>query len=100
MRPEIKSAQDSPARQLTVELYGRLKDQLGFVHSTRQTTATTPAQLWQELVAERLQQHKGLEAAQLAPESIRPVINDTFAAWDDTLTEGDRVAFLPPSSGG
>lgn len=31
---------------------------------------------------------------------VRAARNGTYAAWDDALTEGDVVAFLPPVSGG
>jgi len=27
-------------------------------------------------------------------------INQVFASWDDTLQDGDEIAFLPPFSGG
>lgn len=81
-------------KQITVELFGRLKDQLGFVEKACQTQAGTPAALWAELIA-RTDDQDGL-----APDSIRPVINDAFAGWHQPLADGDRVAFLPPSSGG
>lgn len=31
---------------------------------------------------------------------VRPVRNGAYAGWNDRLTDGDRVAFLPPVSGG
>ena len=31
---------------------------------------------------------------------VRPARNGAYAAWDDPLTDGDEVAFLPPVSGG
>jgi len=94
MKPELTVEMSSRGKLITVELYGRLKDQLGFVENRYRTAASTPAQLWQELIQNRSHHEP------LAPEIIRPVINDAFAAWDDALAEGDRVAFLPPSSGG
>ncbi len=79
-------------KTLHVELYGRLKDQMGFSGRSVQSTAGTPRQLWQEIVS--------CAGESLRPDSIRPVINDAFVDWDTVLSEGDRVAFLPPSSGG
>jgi len=34
------------------------------------------------------------------PESVRPAVNESFASWETVLSGGDRVAFLPPMSGG
>ncbi len=36
----------------------------------------------------------------LRVEHLRVAINDDFAEWDTLLLAGDRVAFLPPMSGG
>jgi molybdopterin converting factor small subunit len=33
-------------------------------------------------------------------EALRPALNDRIAAWDTAIAHGDRVLFLPPSSGG
>ncbi len=81
-------------KTITVELFGRLKDQLGFVQRRYQTESATVADLWQEIVSQsavngKLEQH-----------SIRPAVNDEFARWDQPVSEGDRIAFLPPSAGG
>jgi molybdopterin synthase sulfur carrier subunit len=31
---------------------------------------------------------------------LRVAVNGDFASWDDALTEGSEVAFIPPVSGG
>ncbi|WP_019674183.1 molybdopterin converting factor subunit 1 [Psychrobacter lutiphocae] len=36
----------------------------------------------------------------LTPAKVRVAINDEFASWEDTLSEGDTVAFIPPVAGG
>jgi molybdopterin synthase sulfur carrier subunit len=33
-------------------------------------------------------------------ESVHLAVNDEYAAWDRPLGTGDRVAFVPPVSGG
>lgn len=33
-------------------------------------------------------------------EQIRPAVNDEFTPWDRALSEGDRVVFVSPVSGG
>jgi molybdopterin synthase sulfur carrier subunit len=75
-----------------IELFGRLKDELGFVEKEWRSAAGSPAELWQEVTTTV---SRAVDRAR-----VRPVINDAFAAWDDALKNGDRVAFLPPSSGG
>jgi molybdopterin converting factor subunit 1 len=32
--------------------------------------------------------------------SVRGALNQEFAGWDDRVSEGDEVAFIPPVSGG
>ena len=32
--------------------------------------------------------------------SVKVAVNDEFAGWDVTLTEGDSVVFIPPVAGG
>ena len=36
----------------------------------------------------------------LVHERIRIAVNGEFAPWDQRLSDGDEVAFLPPVSGG
>jgi len=31
---------------------------------------------------------------------IKPILNDTFAEWSDTVKTNDAVGFFPPASGG
>lgn len=36
----------------------------------------------------------------LEPAKVRVAINDEFASWEDTIKEGDTIAFIPPVAGG
>jgi molybdopterin converting factor subunit 1 len=40
--------------------------------------------------------HPGLPAR----DSVRGALNQEFAGWDDHVSDGDEVAFIPPVSGG
>jgi molybdopterin synthase catalytic subunit len=49
-------------------------------------------------VYERLrEQHPALEADR---ELIRPARNQAYCSWEDTVQDGDELAFIPPVSGG
>lgn len=45
----------------------------------------------------KLQSEHGFE---LDSSQVRVAINDEFADWNDTINEGDIVAFIPPVAGG
>lgn len=54
------------------------------------TEAATPRELYDEL---------GLGAT-VGPVATRVAVNDRVTAWDAPLSDGDRVVFLTPFSGG
>ncbi|HSP43134.1 MAG TPA: MoaD/ThiS family protein [Luteolibacter sp.] len=72
-----------------IHYYGLLADRRGVSEETIHHRATTPAALYQELFGNGT-----------APESIRAAVNDEFVAWEHSLANNDRIAFLPPMSGG
>lgn len=45
----------------------------------------------------QLQSEHGFD---LDSSQVRVAINDEFAGWQDTITDGDKVAFIPPVAGG
>lgn len=75
-----------------IEYFGLLADRRGLATETLIHSATTPAELYQEISTDH--------PLGLAMEDIRAAVNDEFAPWDRRLEDGDRIAFLPPMSGG
>ena len=75
-----------------VSYFGMLAERRGLADERLASPAATPAALYQELdAAHRLG---------LAVSDLRAAVNDEFAPWDHPLKDGDRIAFLPPMSGG
>ena len=78
--------------ELQVSYFAWLRERTGLEAETVSTTAATPAQLWTELDARH----------DFATERrhLRVAVNDVFSTWDAELSDGDRVVFIPPVSGG
>lgn len=75
-----------------VSYYGLLAERRTVAAEKVRSSAHTPRDLYREL--DRLHDFRLPETA------IRVAVNDAFANWDDELRAGDRLAFLPPMSGG
>lgn len=78
--------------RLRVVYYAALREQRGLSEESVETSAATPAALYDELRA----RHQ----LRLAPEILRAAVNDAFAAWETPLSAGDTVVFIPPVAGG
>jgi molybdopterin synthase sulfur carrier subunit len=77
---------------VTVCYYGLLAERRGLAEERVVSAATTPAGLYAELdAAHRLG---------LAISDFRAAVNDEFVSWNHPLIENDRIALLPPMSGG
>ena len=76
----------------SIQYFGLLAERRGLAEETIITAATTPASIYQEIDARR--------PLGMAMKDLRAVVNDEFSSWDQPLTDGDRLAFLPPMSGG
>jgi molybdopterin synthase sulfur carrier subunit len=74
-----------------VEYWGILADQRGSKQETVSSAAATVEQLFGELF---VSQDRSWQRV------VKAVINDEFVPWDERLTDGARIAFLPPMSGG
>ncbi len=80
--------------RVTVRLFARLRDIAGAAELARQIApGATIGSVWRELVTEfpELAQYE---------RSISSAVNADYARMDQTVADGDEVAFLPPVSGG
>ena len=82
----------SPTRTLTVKFFALLREQAGCREALVETTATTPALLYRELMAAR-----GLT---VSPAILSFAINGRYVPGDALLKAGDQVVFIPPVAGG
>jgi molybdopterin converting factor subunit 1 len=80
----------NPNYQITY--FGMLAERRGRRDETIHHAGRTPMELYEALDA---MHHLGLEVS-----SLRAAVNDEFVSWEHPLKDGDRVAFLPPMSGG
>jgi molybdopterin converting factor subunit 1 len=79
-------------KEIEVQYFAVLRERAGRSRETVTTAATTPAQLFDELVVRHA---FGLPRAML-----RVAVNEEFADWSRPLAAGDRVVFIPPVAGG
>lgn len=83
---------DTKPRTLRVQYYAILREQAGRGEETLDTTAATPAELYDEL----RQRHP----FQLNPAQLKVALNSEFSDWQTPLRHGDTVVFIPPVAGG
>jgi molybdopterin converting factor subunit 1 len=79
-------------KSIEVHYYAILRDQAGRRMEQVDTRAATAAELFDELAVRH-----GLR---LTRDAMRVAINEEFADWQQPLTSGDRVVFVPPVAGG
>jgi len=77
---------------IRIQYFALLREQAGRSEETVDTTATTPADLYDELRA----RHE----FKLDKEQLKVAINADFRDWRTTLANGDSVVFIPPVAGG
>jgi molybdopterin converting factor subunit 1 len=80
--------------RVTVRLFARLRDIAGAAELRRDVgPGATIGTVWRQLVQ---------DFPELAPyeKSISTAVNADYARMDETVADGDEVAFLPPVSGG
>jgi molybdopterin synthase sulfur carrier subunit len=79
-------------RTIHIQYFAVLREQARRGQETRQTTATTPAELYEEARAEH--------GFTLPRAMLRVAVNDEFCDWSSALQPGDNVVFIPPVAGG
>lgn len=77
---------------IDVRYFAVLREQAGCAGERVRTEASTPAALYAELTAQR-----GLT---LDVALLRVAVNDRYDSMQAVLRDGDRLAFIPPVSGG
>ena len=78
--------------EVKISYFAILRDQRGVSVEVLSFNGTTPQELYSYL-----QEKFGLT---FKPENLRVAVNDSFAPWQTELKSGDKVAFIPPVSGG
>ena len=79
-------------REIKISYFAMLKDQRGVSEETIGFDGSTAEELYS-----KLQKEHGLS---FDVENLRVAVNDSFAPWQTELKSGDKVAFIPPVSGG
>lgn len=77
---------------LHLRYFARLADEAGVCEETVETSAATLGDLWTETT--------GRHGFSLPQEAVRAAVGTDYAPWDQALTPGSTVAFLPPVGGG
>lgn len=80
--------------RVTVRLFARLRDIAGAAELQRDVPAgATIGAVWQRLVEE-------FPELALYERSVSSALNADYARMEQSVGEGDEIAFLPPVSGG
>jgi molybdopterin synthase sulfur carrier subunit len=82
----------SSAATATVEYFAVFRAQARKSSEAVSLDGTSLAGLYEKL--------KSRHGFVLGRESVHVAINDAYASWDAVLQPGDRLAFIPPVSGG
>ena len=79
-------------KTIRLQYFAILREKRGQPEESRQTSASSPAELYDELKAEF--------HFPLAKHQLRVAINGEFSAMDASLSEGDEIVYIPPVAGG
>jgi molybdopterin-guanine dinucleotide biosynthesis protein A len=83
---------DKAPMQLKIQYYALMREQAGRSEETLETSASTPAGLYEELVARY--------GFTLSRDQLKVAVNSEFSDWSRKLEVGDAVVFIPPVAGG
>lgn len=79
-------------KTLHIQYYALLREQAGRSRDSIQTTATTPAAVYEEL-----RERYGFT---LLRDQLRVAIDGEFSDWQAPLSDGAELVFIPPVAGG
>jgi molybdopterin converting factor subunit 1 len=79
-------------KTVNLQYFAVLREQAGCSQEQLETTAATPAELY-----EQLRERHGFT---LPRSMLRVAVNDEFREWTSPLQANDRVVFIPPVAGG
>jgi molybdopterin converting factor small subunit len=79
-------------KTVLVQYYGALREKRGCGEETLETDAADPRELLGHL--------DQMYHLHLPESALRVAINDEFTSWDEPLSHGDKVVFIPPVAGG
>jgi molybdopterin-guanine dinucleotide biosynthesis protein A len=82
----------STPMQLKIQYYALMREQAGRSEETLETSAGTPADLYDELLARY--------GFTLSRDQLKVAVNSEFSDWSRKLKVGDAVVFIPPVAGG
>jgi len=88
----LTTLDNSIPMQLKIQYYALMREQAGRSEETLETSATTPAGLYEELVARH--------GFTLSRDQLKVAVNSEFSDWSRQLKVGDAVVFIPPVAGG
>lgn len=83
---------NSTKTTLTVRYFAILKEERGQASEQISSCASTLADLYDELAA--------AHGFTLAQKQLRVAVDDRFVDWQEPLTNGAQVVFIPPVAGG
>ncbi len=82
--------------KLTLEFYGRLKSEFSPTPIEFDISNFGSKVPIKEIYLKICQSHEVTADMQM----IKPILNDTFADWNDVVNANDVLGFFPPASGG
>jgi molybdopterin-guanine dinucleotide biosynthesis protein A len=89
---ELESHVGAKSMQLKIQYFALMREQAGRSDETLETSAATPADLFEELSARY--------GFTLSREQLKVAVNTEFSDWSRRLIPGDAVVFIPPVAGG
>jgi len=76
-----------------IRFFARLRELAGVENEALQVA---PGSTLRDVYAALRTRHAALPSL----EGVRGAVNQEFAGWEDLVSDGDEVAFIPPVSGG